>query len=848
MFRAPMLFNRISASAAALLVVCSLQPAQLLAQDVPQFSAEQVEHFEKNVVEILKANCLKCHAGAEPKGGLDLTSREKIVQGGESGPAIDSENPQNSLLLAAVRYEGLEMPPTGELAPQQIEALTRWVTDGLAWPKDLTHIEFEIHPGPPQVNDETKQFWSFRPVVEPEVPSVTGFAGNPNWAHNEIDQFVLQKLQAAGLTPNPPAPPEQLIRRASYDLTGLPPAPEKVRQFAASHASDDWTAVVDDLLASPHYGEQWGRHWLDLVRYAETNSYERDGAKPHVWRYRDYVIQSFNADKPYDQFVREQLAGDELPNVTPETLIATGYYRLGRWDDEPVDPELAYYDDLDDILTTTGQTFLGLTINCARCHDHKIDPIPAKDYYRMLGFFLNVRRYGQRSRESVEEASVREIALPEDAGLMKVALAQYDREMEEIGKTLERIEEKVKPDFSGVEHDEFQYEENRVRLIEKREDSVLSKAEVNRYRNLTRRRAHLREHRPSGNGHALCVAEDVGSNRPSRILLRGNPHAPGDEVTPGFPSVLSPPEITLPEIPSGASTTGRRTALASWIASPQNPLTARVMVNRIWQYHFGRGLVRTPSDFGFQGTRPTHPELLDWLAARFIKDGWSIKAMHRLIMSSATYQMSSAPRTEAWEKDPLNDLFWRFDMRRLTAEEIRDSILWANGTLNADSMYGPSIYTKIPKEVMAGQSMPGAGWSDSSAEDRARRSIYIHVKRSLLDPVLESFDFADTDQSCPVRFSTTQPTQALGTLNSDFILEQAQLFAEMIREKAGEDREEQLRLAIRQVTQREPQAVEIAEGLQLWDRLVSEHGMNQELARKYVCLTMLNLNEFFYLD
>ncbi|MBL8815943.1 MAG: PSD1 domain-containing protein [Planctomyces sp.] len=823
-------------------------PVRSSTERAVEFSAEQTEHFQTEVVEILKANCLKCHAGTEPKGGLDLTQRASFLKGGDSGPAFDQADPAASLLLAAVRYEGLEMPPTGQLSPKDVEALTKWVTDGLPWPRELAKIEFEVHPGPPVVNEESKNFWSFRKVVEPPVPDSKSFTGNDVWASNEIDQFILRKLLDAGQTPSPRATPQQLIRRAYYDLTGLPPSLEAVHKFEADPSPQAWAEVIDELLESPHYGEQWGRHWLDLVRYAETNSYERDGAKPHVWRYRDYVIQSFNSDKPYDVFVREQLAGDELENSTPETIIATGYYRLGRWDDEPVDPELAYYDDLDDVLTTTGQTFLGLTINCARCHDHKIDPIPAKDYYRMLGFFVNVKRYGNRSRESVEEASITEIALPEDAGLLKAALQQFENEMAEIERQLTKIEDKVRPDFSGVEIDEFQYEENRVRLMEKREGGSLSKNEVNRYRDLSRRRTYLREHRPSGNGQALCVKEDPQSGRVSRVLLRGSPHAHGEEVTPGFPSVLSPPEVTMPEVSADAKSSGRRSVLASWITSPENPLTSRVMVNRIWQYHFGRGLVKTPSDFGFQGTRPTHPELLDWLAARFIKEGWSMKAMHRLIMTSATYQMSSAPRDDAWQKDPTNELFWRFDMRRLTAEEVRDSILWANGTLNRDSMYGPSIFTKIPREVMAGQSQPGAGWGDSPEQERARRSIYIHVKRSLLDPVLESFDIADTDQSCPVRFATTQPTQALGTLNSEFILEQAQKLAELVQEETGSDRSAQVRKAIERVTQRTATDEEVKSGVQLWDKLINEHKMNPDLARRYVCLTMLNLNEFMYID
>ena len=814
-----------------------------VADEIPDFPADQVATFESEIVGLLEANCLKCHSGEKPKGGLDLTRRDAIIKGGESGSAIDDANPAESLLIKAINYDGYEMPPTGQMSPKQIESLTNWVKNGLAWPKDLKVLHFEAPREPPRVNDETKKHWSFQPVKKSTTPEVTG-----DWAKNDIDRFIQEQLADHQLAPNPQAGPRELVRRAYYDLTGLPPEPEVVEAFAADPTPQAWSALIETLLASPHYGEQWGRHWLDLVRYAETNSYERDGAKPFVWRYRDYVIQSFNSDKPYDRFITEQLAGDELPQKTPDSIVATGYYRLGRWDDEPADPELAYYDDLDDIVTTTGQTMLGLSINCARCHDHKIDPIPQTDYYSMIAFFRGVKRYGQRSHESVLESSVMEIPQPEDSALHEAAIAQYERELKNIERDLAKIEEKAKQDFVGVDFDEFAYEENRVRLIEKRLGGLLNDKEVNRYKGLTARRDKLRETRPTGMAQALCVKEDVAGMKPTYLLARGNPQSPGEEVHPSFPSVLSPPAPEIAPLAEGAVSSGRRIALAKWMTSPSNPLTSRVIVNRIWQYHFGRGIVRTSSDFGFQGSKPTHPELLDWLAAKFVEDGWSMKSMHRLIMNSATYQMSSAGREDALAKDVTNDNFWRFDMRRLSAEEVRDSILWANGTLNADRMYGPSIYTKIPDEVKAGQSQPGSGWGNSSPEDEARRSVYIHVKRSLLDPILESFDMADTDQTCPVRFATTQPTQALGLLNSEFILEQASVFAEMLSEDHPDTLDSQIRTALRRVMQRPPTDAEVTRGLQLIDTLQNENKMTIEQARKYFCLVALNLNEFVYLD
>ncbi|MCP4786072.1 MAG: DUF1553 domain-containing protein [Fuerstiella sp.] len=818
------------------------------ANDSATFSDDQIAFFNADVVELLTNKCLKCHAGESPKGELDLTTRAGIMKGGESGSSVDLKNHAESHLLTAINYESFEMPPNGQMSPGQIETFTSWVKMGLPWPKDLQEIKVEQKPGSPIVNDDTKNFWSFQPVQQPGVPQVAD-AGN-----NAIDGFIRHKLTAAGLQPSPSAQPRELVRRMHYNLLGLPPEPADVERWVARISGADGklsqagvAELVDHLLASPHYGEQWGRHWLDLVRYAETNSYERDGAKPHVWRYRDYVIQSFNDDKPYDQFITEQLAGDEIREPTPDSIIATAYYRLGRWDDEPADPKLAFYDEIDDIITTTSQTFLGLTLNCARCHEHKIDPIPQRDYYRMVAFFRNVRRYGVRGNESVLNASVTAIDRPADPDIYRAALTRYENETKDAERHLKKIEELIRDDLQDVEKEDFQFDMNRVPIVAKREGTILKAPQVKTYRKQFSRLQQLKANKPSGLADALCVKEDVRNIGPTHILTRGNPHAEGEEVTPGFPSVLSPPEAVIPDLPEGATTSGRRRVLAQWLASPANPLTARVMVNRIWQHHFGRGIVRTSSDFGFQGSRPTHPQLLDWLAAKFVESGWSVKDIHRLIMSSAAYQMSSRPNTHSHDVDPTNDLFWRFNMRRLSAEEIRDSLLWANGSLNSAKMFGPSIYTDIPAAVKAGQSRPGSGWGNSSPEDKVRRSVYIHVKRSLLDPLIESFDFADTDQSCPVRFVTTQPTQALGMMNSDFIQQQSDIFSRLLQQKA-DTAEEQVTLALQRVMQRQPKPGEVARGLKLIDTLKTEQKLNDDQARKYFCLVALNLNEFMYLD
>lgn len=807
-------------------------------------SAESVTFFQNEVQPILKANCFACHGGDKKvKGGLRLTSREALLKGGNSGPAITLDNPEQSLLLQAVNYGELRMPPKGKLPQAQIATLTRWVKMGAPWPAAATNSTAKRH-GPPPVDETAKQFWSFRPVQRPVLPAVR----KTEWVRNPIDQFVLAKLEEAGLQPARLADKGELLRRVTYDLTGLPPLPAEVEAFLADRSPDAYERVVERLLASPHYGEHWARHWLDLVRYAESNSFERDAAKPNVWRYRDYVIRAFNEDKPYDQFIREQLAGDELDHVTAESLIATGYYRLGQWDDEPVDPVQAFYDELDDIVATTGQVFLGLTVNCARCHDHKIDPFPQKDYYRLLAFFHGVQGYGVRSSESVAQASLRPIALPGNEALRRSEVDAYHQKVSAIRERIRAVEDSVGRRLEGGERDDFMHEANRVAILRKHVPDLLSREAFNRYLALRKELHSLQRSKPSALAQALCVTEIGRTPRETFVFLRGNPQARGESVEPGFPSVLTSAPPPPPRPGADGKTSGRRHVLADWIANPDNALTARVMVNRLWQYHFGRGIVRSSSNFGYQGTPPTHPELLDWLASEFVGYGWKLKAMHRLLVLSSAYRMSSRPDPTALASDPENDLFWRFDPRRLTAEEVRDSILAVCGNLNRQKMGGPSIYPVLPQEVHAGQSMPGAGWETSPSEDRNRRSVYIHIKRSLAVPLLAAFDAPDTDASCPVRFTTTQPAQALNMLNSDFVNEQAAVFANDLRREAGADPAAQVRLALWRTLQREPSAAEVARGVGFVQRMRQEHHSTPEEALRSFCLLALNLNEFMYLD
>lgn len=815
----------------------TVPPTQLTAEEAHSF-------FDEKIKPILSQRCWGCH-GEKPDdlaGGLNLAQAATIWAGGDSGPAVNREQPAASLLLDAINYGTYEMPPDGKLPPDEIALLTQWVQLGIPWG---SAVEFAAAGGgpttkaEPEVNDETRQWWSFQPIRQPSLPAVQ----NTAWPRNAIDHFVLARLEAAGLQPAAPASREVLIRRATYDLLGLPPTAAEVDRFLADQHPDAFAHLIDRLLASPHYGERWGRHWLDLVRYAESNSFERDGTKPFVWRYRDYVIQALNDDVPYDQFVTEQLAGDELPEVTPRTLIATGYYRLGAWDDEPADPLQARYDDLDDILATTGQTMLGLTVNCARCHNHKIDPIPQSDYYRLLGFFHNIRRYGVRAEETVNEASVRTLGQAASAEQQEA----YQQQLAELTQRIEELERRVKADFIPVEHQEFQYPLNRVPLVAARVGKLITAEELAAYQEWTRQLHALKNQPPAGETKVLCVKEAGAALPATHVLVRGNPHVLGPAVEPGALSVL--PAIPVAIVPpAGGESCGARLAFARWLFDPANPLPARVMANRVWQYHFGRGIVRTSSDFGFQGSPPTHPELLDWLATEFVRGGWRLKALHRQIMLSASYQMSSQFNPQADAVDPANDLLWRFDMRRLSAEEIRDSILAASGSLNLETMFGPSVFTELAPEVLAGQSRPGDGWGNSSERDRSRRSVYIHVKRSLKDPNLQNFDAAETDFSCPVRFVTTQPTQALGMLNGAFANQQAGQLAARAMSVCGDDLRRQVGWIVRETTQREADSSEIERGERFVRDLQGSEGLAPADALRYFCLVALNTNEFIYLD
>lgn len=956
-------------------------------------SPEQIAFFDEKVLPILEDQCFRCHGGEDKlKGEFRITSREGLFRGGELGPAIDIRESDQSMLLKMVRYEDPEheMPPKNKLSDAEISILEEWVAMGAPYnPAAEIGGDEEEHRGF-EITQEDRLWWAYKPVEDPEVP----VALDPAWPRNAIDHFIGAKLNEADLTPNPDTDPRSFLRRASYDLTGLPPTYDEAEAFSAAWQCDPDKAVadlVDRLLASSHYGEKWARHWLDLVRYAETNGFERDNPKPHIWKYRDYIVRAFNEDKPYDRFILEQLAGDELDSVTLDSLTATGYHRLMQWDDEPADRLQHRYDVLDDNVSTTAQVFLATTVGCARCHDHKADPISQKDYYSFMSYFHGIADYRtegtivpfarEQDRARLEADRNRSIAAAEsrmaqiEAGAARIAkqdglaiprlktgkalirdarnegargdwwhtTSEPEQDWYTVGFDNKGWAHGHRPGFGrqgtpnarvntdwlteeiwlrtqfglkklpesatiSLYHDEdceiylngqliltrqgyvtdyqvitldseqmrhLQTGKNTIAihcrqtiggqfidlglteggvgnavidhetfLIKARPElrSALSREFgsdlAEEYKGLQQRVRQLRENHV---GEAVnAVTEQGNSPAPLHIHIRGSAHAEGDAVHPRAPEVMVPAALAgqpvkVPESYRRQNSSGRRRALAEWIASPENPLTARVIANRIWQHHFGKGVCASPSDFGRLGEKPTHPELLDHLATSLANEGWSLKALHRKIMNSRAYRMSSAGNPEALARDPQNDLLWRVAMRRLTAEELRDSILRASKQLNLDQIGGPWVFPPLPAEVLATASKPDSAWGRSPENQHGRRSLYVHVKRTLRHPFLADFDQADTDVGVAARFATTVPTQALGMLNSDFVNRQAESFAARLE---GSDAEEKIRQAYRHVLARDATEEEAS--------TLSRLGRELGIAR--ACLIILNLNEFAYLD
>ena len=656
--------------------------------------------------------------------------------------------------------------------------------------------------------EHQRSHWAFQPVSSPDIPNAG--QGNP------IDAFVAAGLRDKGLAFAPPADKVTLIRRATFGLHGMPPTPEEVQAFLDDDSPDAFAKVVDRLLSSPRYGETWARHWLDLARFAESEGFKADETRPNAWRFRDYVIDSLNADKPYDRFIQEQIAGDELWPESPEARIATGFNR--NYPDESNAAILMQrrQEILLDITDTVGGVFMGLTYGCAKCHDHKFDPILQSDYYRLQAFFTNVttddeihlfseeERAEHARRRAEWEKATADIRAEMDALLDKKRAEAFQTQVNRRAPPTQAAFNKPVSERSMYEHLLFQQHMWQMRYHNDQRLSNSLKAEAKaRYRELEAQLADFDHLKPPELPVGVGIRE-LGPNAPkTHVLAFANYAAPREEVQPGFLTLLNPgPAAYAPALDGRSS--GRRTALANWLTDPENPLPARVMVNRLWHYHFGQGIVRTPSDFGLMGERPTHPELLDWLAGEFVSEGWSLKQVHRAIMTSKTYRQSSDFRLDGNESDPLNRLLWRFPPQRLSGEVIRDSMLAVSDRLNGQ-MGGPSVYPVLPK----GASEPRGGWgSHEQSAEQDRRSVYVFVRRNARYPMLEALDMPDTHESCARRSTTTTAPQALALLNSEHTLGWASGLAGRIIDEAGADRDGQIQAGFRLAYSRAPDAWE----------------------------------------
>ena len=828
--------------------------------------------FQDKILPLFDRNCLVCHGSTVQRAGLDLRTRQSALRGSANGPVIRPGNAQQSLLYQLVTHQKEPaMPMGGKLGGDEIAAIAAWI-NGLSphetLPEAGKHSAAIREPGSP-VTDQDRQFWSFVKPVRPAVPRIQ----STSWGRNEIDAFVLQALQSKGLKPAPPAEPATLLRRAYFDLIGLPPSPEEVEAFLNDRSPDAFDRVIEHLLASPHYGERWGRHWLDLARYADSGGFEFDVDRPHAWRYRDYVIRSFNDDKPYDRFIQEQLAGDELQTGSPETLVATGFCRNGPTVDN-ANNEQTRVDELDDIVSTTSSVFMGLTVGCARCHDHKYDPFPQKDYYRLQAIFLSSQKTERLLGTENDQAAVklRNQEIDKQIAPFKEQIANIEkpvrqRLLDEKVERFTRLSQQAGA-LASKDTSEFQKElaarfERDVKLQPEEIEAGLSPADRQARQALMKEVDRLNRTRPKPPAAVMAITNIEGKPPQGFLLKRGDYRQKGEAVSPGFLSVLSPAGAEMAAAVSEPSK-GSRLQLVQWLTDPNHPLTARVAANRIWQYHFGKGLVGTASDFGVNGDRPSHPELLDWLATEFVARRWSVKSLHRLIMTSSTYRQSSRWDAEAAKADPGNRLLWRFSPRRIEAENVRDSILVVSGSLNRE-MGGPGIYPRIDRAVIGTGSTNKWPVDVEEGPTTWRRSVYVFQKRSVVLPLLEVFDCPDSTVSSPSRSASTIAPQALALLNNAFVLQQSQRFARRVLTEAGSAPADQAYRAFQIALGRMPSERELSWSLDFLGKQALAYEQNtlsrlngsgiakstDEAAFRALadlCHAMFNLNEFLYLE
>jgi hypothetical protein len=861
--------------------------------DEPKLLSANERLFKEKVQPILAARCGNCHNDERKYSGFTMETRSGFLSGGWHGPVVVAGKPEESRLYRRVaRLEKAYMPfGVGEPLPaDELALIKEWIEGGAEWPQDRQADEAErarqarlkdlqkLEDRP--VTEEERRWWSFVKPVRPPVPVVKSVAR----VKNPIDAFVLAALESKGLQPAPRASRRTLIRRVYFDLIGLPPRPEEVQAFESDPAPDAYQKLINRLLDSERYGERWARHWLDVVRYADSDGYEYDLIRPNAWRYRDYVIRALNEDKPYNRFILEQLAGDELPDRNYDSLAALGFCRNGPFIGDMVlmQNEMTRQDELDDIVSTTSAAFLGVTMGCARCHNHKYDPLAQKDYYRMVSVFA---------------PSVRtDVPLVPDHVVKKYEkqVFEIDREVDKLTQQMRLLHKPVRDRLLEAKYKELpeplqvavKTEPAKRTEAQKRQAiqviatvgvteadliAALSPEDRKKTEVLKQQIADLEKSKPPALPSAMAITDPTLTPANSYFLHRGSTLSKGSPMEPGPPLVLtaSAREIVFPKPSPQTKTTGRRLALAQWLASEENPLTARVMVNRIWQHHFGKGIVETPNDFGRMGAAPSHPQLLDWLAIEFVRQGWSIKAMHRLMLTSSTYQQASDITSAAnQKKDPQNQFLWKMPMQRVAGEIIRDSMLAVSGGLNLKSG-GPGVFPEVDPGLIGlieAASKKDQGWPVTrDGPELWRRSVYVTQKRTVTAPIMDLFDPPDLVSSCPKRSTTTVAPQALQLLNNKFVVGQSTLFAERLRNEVGKDQVGQIRRAFRLSYGRLPDATELEASQSFLRKQLSYHrGLRKKLqdqgidpaeipdpdkaALTDLCHSLFNSNEFVYVN
>lgn len=854
------------------------------------------EDNDRRAVGIIRQYCLQCH-GADGMGGLDLRTRESAARGGERGVVIKPGRAADSLLFQFLTGKASPRMPLGaELQAVEIDVIRRWIDEGANWPADLSTLASsaggadgnrQLSLTRRKITAEHRDYWAFQTPVLSDVPVSTGQPA----LSNPIDAFIFSKLKKEGLTFSPPVDRRTLLRRVTFDLTGLPPTPEEINAFIEDRAPDAYEKVVQRLLASPRYGERWAQHWLDVVRFGETNGFELDNDREQAWRYRDYVVKSLNQDKPYDQFIREQIAGDELEPDNFELRVATGFLRAGPQHVVAGNQDLAVnrQEWLTEVMFGVGNGVLGLTVGCARCHDHKFDPILQADFYRLQAFFAasdNVD-YQPPNAEAASALKAAQAAHHEKLKPVKEQIAAIERPYIERLKAEKRDKlEKNEPVFASAlakpaeqrTELEKQQAKDAQRMLNVSWDeilAVLSPEDRTRRAAFRQQMHHLNLFSPEPLPKALAVSDTITPVPAMHLLKAGDPHRKSDEVRPGFLTVLLPSQAewdaAITPVEKGEfKSTGRKLALANWLVRPDHPLTSRVMVNRLWHYHFGRGIVPTPNDFGRNGQPPTHPELLDWLAVEFVRTGWSLKKMHYLMVTSRTYRQGTEVDPRSGAKDPDNRWYWRMNRQRLDAETLRDSTLAIAGNLT-EQIGGPSIRVPLEPEVydtIFTEAEPDNLWPvHPDQRQHWRRSLYLIRKRNVRLPMLVAFDSPDMMSSCGARTASTHALQSLTLLNSDFMLLQSRLLAARVLREATGDRDRALTRLYELALGRQPLLAErrlAREFLAGQTRIVAERIKRGEpvaavpdLSPAYaaaeaaawvdLCLATMNMNEFIYL-